>query len=163
VDYTKISLAEAIREIDQVTVQVKRDFGSLTPTQLNWKPTPDRWSIGERLEHLIATNGTYFEVVESILLRRYRKPFLARLPVLPKMYGRWLVGEMSPQSERKVPTMAVFEPARSESGPFRVRSHPPCRTPHRWTIRPAPASPRPGKKFRLIRPQNLGQSIESTT
>ncbi len=112
-DYTKITLAEAIREIERVTSEVNRDFGDYSPTQLNWKPAPDRWSVGECLEHLIQTNGWYFGIVEPILAGEYRKPFLSRIPGYPVMLGRMLVSAVSPQEARKVKTMAVFEPARS--------------------------------------------------
>ncbi len=112
-DYTKISPAEAIREIEQVTVQVKRDFGAFSPTQLNWKPAPDRWSVGECLEHLITSNSLEFGIVEAILAGQYSKPFLGRVPGYPGMCGRMLINAVSPQTARKVKTMQVFEPARS--------------------------------------------------
>ena len=112
-DYTKITVAEAIREIERVTSEVNRDFGSLSPTQLNWKPAVDRWSSGECLEHLITANTLYFPIVEAILAGRYSKPLLGRIPGYPAMCGRMLINAVSPQTTRKVKTMAVFEPARS--------------------------------------------------
>lgn len=112
-DYTKITVAEAIREIERVTAEVNRDFGSLSPIQLNWKPAADRWSIGECLEHQITANGLYFPIVEAILAGRYSKPLLGRIPGYPGMCGRMLIKAVSPQTARKVKTMAVFEPARS--------------------------------------------------
>ena len=113
-DYTKISVAEAVREIERVTAAVRQEFGSLTPAQLNWKPAADRWSVGECLEHLLAANGHYFGIVESILAGRYRKPFLANIPGYAGMCGRMLVNAVSPQAARKVKTVAIFEPARSK-------------------------------------------------
>jgi len=113
VDYTKISLAEAVREIEQVTAAVKRDFGAFSAQQLNWKPAPDRWSVCECLEHLIQTNGWYFGIVEPILARQYSKPFLGRIPGYPGMLGKMLINAVSPHEMRKTETMRVFEPARS--------------------------------------------------
>jgi hypothetical protein len=113
VDYTKITVAEAIREIERVTTEVRRDFGMLSPEQLNWKPAPDRWSIGECLEHLITANSTYFAIVEGILAGRYAKPIGGRIPGYAGLCGRMLVNAVSPQATRKVKTMPVFEPARS--------------------------------------------------
>ena len=111
-DYTKISLAEAIREIERVTAAVKREFGSFSAQQLNWKPAPNRWSIGECLEHLIQTNGWYFGIVEPILAGQYSKPLAGRIPGYPGLLGRILINAVSPQEARKTETMAVFEPAR---------------------------------------------------
>ena len=112
-DYTKITVGEAIREIERVTSEVTDDFGSLTPAQLNWKPAPDRWSVGECLEHLITSNSRYFDIVDAILAGRYSNPVLGRIPGYPGMCGRMLVNAVSPQTARRVKTMAVFEPARS--------------------------------------------------
>lgn len=112
-DYTKITVAEAVREIERVTAQVNQEFGSFTAAQLNWKPAPDRWSVGECLEHLITANGTYFPIVEELLAGKYRKPFLSRIPGYASMCGRMLVNAVSPQAKRKVKTAPVFEPARS--------------------------------------------------
>ena len=112
-DYTKITVAEAVREIDRVTAEVNQEFGSFTPAQLNWKPAPDRWSIGECLEHLIASSGRYFGIVEAILAGQYPKPFLSNIPGYAGMCGRMLVNAVSPQAARKVKTVAVFEPERS--------------------------------------------------
>lgn len=115
-DYTKITLAEAIREIERVTAEVRRDFDMLSPEQLNWKPATDRWSIGECLEHLITANSLYFGIVEAILAGRYSKPFLGRIPGYAGLCGGMLVNAVSPQTARKTKTMPVFEPARSAVG-----------------------------------------------
>lgn len=112
-DYTKITVAEAVSEIERVTAEVSQEFGTLTPAQLNWKPAADRWSVGECLEHLIAANGHYFGIAEAILAGSYRKPLLRCIPGYAGMCGRMLVNAVSPQTARKVKTVAVFEPARS--------------------------------------------------
>ena len=112
-DYTKISVAEAVREIERVTAEVNQEFYSFTQAQINWKPAPDRWSVGECLEHLITANSRYFPMVEGILAGRYSKPLLGRIPGYPGMCGRMLINAVSPQTARKVKTMAVFEPTRS--------------------------------------------------
>ena len=113
-DYTKITLEEAIREIERVTAEIKRDFGSLSAGQLNWKPGSERWSVGECLEHLITANSLYFAIVEAILAGRYSKPLLGRMPGYAGMCGRMLINAVSPRSARKVKTAAVFEPALSK-------------------------------------------------
>ncbi len=113
-DYTKITVVEAVREIERVSAEVIQQFGSFTPEQLNWKPAPERWGIGECLEHLIAANGQYFGIVDAIVAGQYRKPFLSNVPGYAGMCGRMLVNAVSPQAARKVKTAPVFEPARSK-------------------------------------------------
>lgn len=113
-DYTQLSLAEVIREIQQVSADTRTSFGGLTAAQLNWKPAPDAWSVGECLEHLIQSNGLYMEIGERVAAGQYRTPLMGRVPGYAGMCGKWLVKVVSPQNERKYKTMSVFEPARSE-------------------------------------------------
>jgi len=40
---------------------------SLTVNQLNWKPGPGQWSIGQCLEHLAVTNEVYGAAIASAL------------------------------------------------------------------------------------------------
>jgi hypothetical protein len=42
---------------------------ALTRAQLNWRPRPDAWSIGQCLEHLAAANELYLEEIEAALTR----------------------------------------------------------------------------------------------
>lgn len=45
-------LKELEKQAKQILLLAKNDFGRLSDKQINWKQTPDRWSIGECLEHL---------------------------------------------------------------------------------------------------------------
>ena len=42
---------------------------ALTRDQINWRPRPDAWSIGQCLEHLSAGNEVYLEAIEAALTR----------------------------------------------------------------------------------------------
>lgn len=47
---------------------------TLTPAQLNWKPRPEVWSIGQCLEHLCVANEVYLPAVSSALAGRQPAP-----------------------------------------------------------------------------------------
>jgi DinB family protein len=61
---------------------------TLTPQQLNWKPGPGEWSVGQCLEHLCVTNDVYLPPMSSSLAGR-------RLAVVseitPGWFGRWFI------------------------------------------------------------------------
>ena len=42
---------------------------TLTRDQLNWKPRPDAWSVGQCLAHLAAGNELYLDAIEAALTR----------------------------------------------------------------------------------------------
>ena len=39
----------------------------LTPDQLNWKPAPEKWSVGQCLEHLAISNEVYLQPIADAL------------------------------------------------------------------------------------------------
>lgn len=111
-DYTKLTFGESIALMERVSAEVRSDLDSLSTDQLNWRPGPKQWSIGECLEHLITTNDLYSAIAESVLATQHRRPFLSRFPGYAGMCGRLLIRAVSPNS-RKVKTLSVFFPGRS--------------------------------------------------
>ena len=100
---------------------VQARFGPLTAAQLNWKPAPDRWSVGQCLEHLVNADGAYFPTFEAVRDGRYRKTLWQRMPGLPTFFGRMLLKTIDPANTRKSKAPAIFKPASSEVGPDVVR------------------------------------------
>jgi DinB family protein len=100
---------------------VKARFGPLTAAQLNWKPAPDRWSVGQCLEHLVTSDRSYFPTFETVRQGRYRKTLWQHMPGLPGFFGRMLLKTIDPANTRKSKAPAVFQPASSEVGPEIVR------------------------------------------
>jgi len=54
-------LGEAPLLIDDANKQ----FSGLSESQINWKPSEERWSIGECIEHLVVTHKLYNSKSES--------------------------------------------------------------------------------------------------
>lgn len=93
---------------------VKARFGPLTATQLNWKPAPDRWSVGQCLDHLVTADGAYFPTFDAVREGRYRKTLWQRMPVLPAFFGRMLLKTIDPANSRKSKAPSIFAPASSD-------------------------------------------------
>ena len=102
--------------ITATTTNVERTlkiFSSLSEKQLNWKPGPDSWSVGECISHLIKSNALYLSKIESILTSNSSGP--------PKdfSYKQSFVGKMiakgvDPANVRKSKTFKVFLPDASD-------------------------------------------------
>ena len=88
----------------------------LTEAQLNWKPSAEKWSIAQCLEHLaVATKG--FERYFQAALEGGRKkwPVNDPPPYKPSMVGGWLAKQVSPDAERKLSAPKIFRPADSSN------------------------------------------------
>jgi DinB superfamily len=112
-DYRTADLPTVITAANNVADEVRTTFGHLTPSQLNWKPSAERWSVAQCFEHLLASSKGYFPIVDNVLAG-YRRTFWQSMPVLPGLMGKLLIKSMDPASTRKVKAPKRFQPAQSE-------------------------------------------------
>jgi hypothetical protein len=100
--------------IEGISQEFRGAFGNLTATQLNWKPGPDQWSVGQVMEHLILTNEPYFGVLAQMRAGTYRAHPIGKLSFIVNLFGKLILNAVQPQTERKTKTFPVFQPAQSD-------------------------------------------------
>jgi len=101
-------------QIDKITKDFKQSFGTLTITELNWKPNQNTWSIGQNLDHLIVINGTYHPIIKSVRAGTYRLPFLAKFEFMVSFLGRTVLKAVQPDRKKRMKTFPVWEPTKSD-------------------------------------------------
>src|SRR5829696_4955466 len=111
-DMQKADLANLVNAANKVAEDARSAFGHLTPSQLNWKPSAERWSVAQCFDHLLTTNKGYFPVVENVLAGK-KRTFLESMPVLPGLAGKLLIKSLDPSSTRKLKAPKKFQPAQS--------------------------------------------------
>ncbi|HKG47116.1 MAG TPA: DinB family protein [Pyrinomonadaceae bacterium] len=115
-DYQTADLRSLITAANNIAAEAKSTFGRLSPAQLNWKPSAERWSVAQCFDHLLTSNEGYFPVVEGVLAGH--KPTLwQRMPVLPGLAGKLLIKSLDPKSTRKLKAPQKFQPAQSDISP----------------------------------------------
>jgi len=112
-DLRHADLPYLVREAADLGRLAEQQFGGLTPRQLNWRPNPDEWSVGQCLDHLIIATTTYFPAFRDIQAGTKRSTAWERLPLLPSLFGPWLIRLLSPERSRKIRAPAVFRPTES--------------------------------------------------
>jgi hypothetical protein len=108
---------DLLARLDGVQQQSQKNFGTLTESQLNWKPSPEKWSIGQCLDHLINTNKTYFPTFDSILSGKHRLSFFQKINPFKKSIGAMMVRTLGPQVQKKFTAPKIFEPSSSNITP----------------------------------------------
>ena len=103
-----------VKQIDTIAVDTERVFGSLSPTQLNWNPSAERWSVGQCFDHLINSNRGYLPIIDSVIAGKKESSVWQKLPVLPGLWGKLLIKSLDPSSTRKIKAPKKFEPAQSD-------------------------------------------------
>ena len=109
----KCDLPTLVAEVNSMAHDTQATFGQLTLAQLNWKPSPERWSVAQCFDHLFTSTNGYFPIIESVLAGQKRTVW-QRVPFLPAFWGSLLVRSMDPASTRKVKAPKKFQPAQSD-------------------------------------------------
>ena len=100
-------------EAAMIAQEVKNTFGHLHAEQLNWKPEPAKWSVGQCIDHLMVTNTTYFPTLKRIADRRKETTFWEKVPYLPGFFGKALIKSFQPDAQSKLQSPKVFKPSLS--------------------------------------------------
>lgn len=101
-------------EIDLITSEFKQSFGSLSVEQLNWKPNPNSWSIGQNIDHLIVINNSYQPVIAAIRDKNNKLPFVSKFNFLVNFMGQAVLKAVQPDSKKKTKTFPIWEPSISD-------------------------------------------------
>lgn len=95
-------------ELDTADARAVALMRGLTVAQINWKPRPDAWSIGQCLEHLCLSNEVYAPPMLEALGDEATGP---ADEIRPGWFGRWFIRryiEPTTQSMRaRAPTKIV--------------------------------------------------------
>jgi hypothetical protein len=112
-DYRKANLLSLITAANNVANEAKTTFGGLTPAQLNWKPSAERWSVAQCFDHLLASNKGFLPIIDSVLTGQ-KRTFWQSVPVLPGFWGKLLIKSLDPEKGRKLKAPKNFQPAESD-------------------------------------------------
>lgn len=102
-----------LEEAAKLPDKMRAAFGHLSADQLNWKPNPETWSVGECIDHLIVTNRSYFAQFEAIARGDKYVSFWEKISLFHGMVGRMLIKATGEKVDKKAKSPAVFRPTRS--------------------------------------------------
>ncbi|REE00104.1 DinB family protein [Marinoscillum furvescens] len=103
-------LEEWIQNAALIHHEINELFDGLSEDQLNNKPSPQKWSIGEQLEHLMVSNTLYFPKLKAIAAGKHKNPSAARFTYLPQFFGKSILKAVQPDNEKKLKTSRKFLP-----------------------------------------------------
>jgi hypothetical protein len=116
-DVKKGELDRLVEELGAVTSESREVFGGLSPAQLNWKPSAERWSVGQCFDHLIQANRCFFPDMERVAAGTFKSSLWARVSPFSGLIGRLIIGSLDPVKGRKTKAARVFLPASSDVAP----------------------------------------------
>ena len=102
----------------QQTEAAKREaaavLAGLTDAQLNWRPGPDRWSIGQCLDHLNVTVRKTLPAFDRAIAAARDRSHVAPGPFRYGWFARWMVSSMEPPVKRRQGTFKILVPTQQQ-------------------------------------------------
>ena len=108
-----MDLPAVINAANNVASNTRSTFGHLTPSQLNWKPSAERWSVAQCFDHLMTVNKGYFPAIDRVLAGQ-KRTLWESMPVLPGLMAKMVIKAVEPASTRKFKARKNFEAAQSD-------------------------------------------------
>jgi len=108
--FIKAILQKGQEAKDKVTLS----FSSISLRQLNWKPSPESWSIAQCLDHLIVADSSYFPALKKITEGTYKMNNWERNSPFTSLCGRIMKSRLKEQANKKMTAPKVFQPDASE-------------------------------------------------
>jgi hypothetical protein len=106
-------IKDCIKSTQENIERAKNSFAHLSDIQLNWKPHPDSWSVGECLSHLVNSNNLYLNKIENIL-NSFPTGSEKNFTYKQSFMGKLITKGVDPENVRKAKTFKVFFPDKSE-------------------------------------------------
>lgn len=109
----EIFIAEKIKRGKEAIQKAKEAFGQLTFEQLNWKPSSERWSVAECLQHLLIADKFYFKDLTEIGNGSYQMTAWEKYSPLTSLLGKALKEQMKEKVKKKMRTHRMLTPSSS--------------------------------------------------
>lgn len=108
------NLLDLTNDLKAVSEDARSTFANLSGEQLNWKPSPESWSVGQCLDHLVVAHEEMLSNIERKIRGGEKPAFFERLPLLPKFFGSLVVKTVAPETVKKTRNPGIFDPAKSD-------------------------------------------------
>ena len=123
--FTEAEIPVELREQLERIEAIKRDalelVDALNDAQVNWRPDPGRWSIGQCLSHVILTGAPYLARLDGLLEEAHQRERSGQPPYRQGIVSRWFIRSMEPPPRFKAKTFRSMEPADSVSRDTLIR------------------------------------------
>src|SRR5215218_9017295 len=96
-------------ELTRIADETRAEFGSLSAEQINWRPSPDGWSIGQCLDHLIKSNEGFYDEFDKLAAGTRKNSLWEKFSPLSSLAGSFLIKSLK-ADDKKVKTIPKMTP-----------------------------------------------------
>lgn len=108
-------LEQLLAEANDHAAEVGRLLSELTPDQLQWRPRPNKWCIGEHIDHLARTTERYARAIRVAIHNARKHGIVGGGPFRRSLFGSWFVRSLEPPVRIPIKTFPILLPERHAS------------------------------------------------
>lgn len=109
-------LERALAELAATSDAFLKLASPLSPSGLNWRPSPGSWSIGQCIDHVATTNGRMLPLLDRAIADAREAGRLSDGPFRYGWIARWFLSSTGP-SGRRMSAPAPYRPSLSALEP----------------------------------------------
>lgn len=100
-------------EVKLILVTKINVFKNLSEKQLNWRPSANKWSIGDCFDHLLITHKLYYDRMKNAVEEKSKVAGTVRGSEIFQhtLPGKMILKSVDPENSKKLKTFKVFKPA----------------------------------------------------
>lgn len=98
------------RQFEQLSAEADALVGPLTDAQFHWRPTPERWSVAQCIDHLNATARVYLASIDEGIADAIRRGLYGSGPFRYLWTGRILTWTQEPPPRFRTRTVSALQP-----------------------------------------------------
>ena len=101
-----------VSELQNISTDAQKNFGELSPEQVNWRPNAEGWSIGQCFEHLIKSNELFYDKLDEIADGKQKHSFLEKFSPMSGFFGNLLISSLKKDERKfKAPIKKIVPPS----------------------------------------------------
>lgn len=101
-----------INEFCEIAENARNTFGGLSSEQINWRPRPDAWSVGQCFDHLIKSNEAFEPQFREFANGNRKQTFWQSYSPLTGFFGNFLLKSLKNDAKKfKAPSKAIVPPS----------------------------------------------------
>jgi hypothetical protein len=104
------TLQEYYRQVEEIKLDAMDLARGLSETQFNWRPSPEKWSIGECLEHLNVTARLFWPTIAEAVNGARVNGWFSKGPYKRTWLGAIAIRTMEPPAKRRFKAPRRFRP-----------------------------------------------------
>jgi len=103
-------------ELNRIAADVRSSFGHMNSDQINWRPSPDNWSVGQCLDHLIKSNEGFYGEFDKLAAGTRKNSFWEKFSPLSSFAGSFLVKSLKADAKRVKTIPSMTPPSDIDAG-----------------------------------------------